>query len=425
VVTDRDVRARLAVTVSQLETSADPTDREAAELLTYLGLWNGEEITPSTAAALCLVPVARAERALERLVDAQLMLSPAPCRYTFSGLVSALARERAMTVPATTSRRALDELAAWYVATTLEAGKAIDGIEHATTLPPPRVVSASTFSRRHEAFAWLDSQLGNLLALARQLIGVSDFPRELLNSLRGYFILTVRWCEQHMLCDLVLRDAKQRGDRRGEAIALACSGVMSGQQGDGSTAVELLCRSSEIFRELGDTAEEQGARGNLIAALSIASRYAEAVDVGQQLLADVRRTRHRPAEAPTLSNLGYAYLSLGLHDKGQQHLRHAADLGALLNQFTVTVTALASLANSHQDRDEHDAAIACFTEVLELHGRRLDTYVAVSTQYRLARSLRAVGRVGEADLHRTNALARVDELSTRERVELSVLLDSP
>ncbi|MGH3760415.1 BTAD domain-containing putative transcriptional regulator [Actinophytocola sp.] len=84
-----DVRASLLVNVRQLADSGNETERAAADLLARLPR-DGREITQAAAAQLTGWPRPLVARALEELVDAQLLYSPTPGSYAYYGLADLL-----------------------------------------------------------------------------------------------------------------------------------------------------------------------------------------------------------------------------------------------------------------------------------------------------------------------------------------------
>lgn len=84
-----DVRESLLVSVRQLADSGKETERAAADLLARLPR-DGGEFTPAVAAQLTGWPQPLAAQALEELVDAQLLYSPAPGSYAYYGLAGLL-----------------------------------------------------------------------------------------------------------------------------------------------------------------------------------------------------------------------------------------------------------------------------------------------------------------------------------------------
>jgi DNA-binding SARP family transcriptional activator len=92
---DLDVRAGLLASYRTLRHSQDPADQDAACAFRVLGAQSLVGVEPGAAATLLGLPAARAERALERLVDVHLLQSPRPGRYQMRDLVRLFAREQA------------------------------------------------------------------------------------------------------------------------------------------------------------------------------------------------------------------------------------------------------------------------------------------------------------------------------------------
>ena len=95
------LRASLAGSYHRLSASPDPAARAAAEAFTLLGAAGVPELSRATAARLLARSEAYAERALERLVDAQLLETSAPGTYRMGDLLRLYARERHTALQAT------------------------------------------------------------------------------------------------------------------------------------------------------------------------------------------------------------------------------------------------------------------------------------------------------------------------------------
>jgi hypothetical protein len=78
-----------------LTASEDHRDRTAGRLFRLLGLHRGPELSTWTAAALLGASPEAAETALERLVDAQLLVAAGMRRYAMHDLLLLFAREQA------------------------------------------------------------------------------------------------------------------------------------------------------------------------------------------------------------------------------------------------------------------------------------------------------------------------------------------
>jgi DNA-binding SARP family transcriptional activator len=110
-------RASLAVSSQQLWASDDPMDRAAAEAFGLLGLLDGPEVGVPVVARLLDRREEAAEWVLERLVDTQLLETPAPGRYRLHDLLRLYARELAHQDHAEPARAAaLTRAIGFYVA---------------------------------------------------------------------------------------------------------------------------------------------------------------------------------------------------------------------------------------------------------------------------------------------------------------------
>ena len=90
---DLAVRASFQVSYDSLRTMASGVD--PARVFRLLGLWQGRQISLAAAAALVGAAEDDAADALETLVDANLLGSPAPDWYRFHDLLRVYATERA------------------------------------------------------------------------------------------------------------------------------------------------------------------------------------------------------------------------------------------------------------------------------------------------------------------------------------------
>ena len=92
---DMGIRASLDVSLNELSATSDPVDQAAAAAFPLLGLPDGPDLSLPVIARLLDHPEPQAERLLERLVDAQLVESPAPGRYRLHDLLRLYAWDRA------------------------------------------------------------------------------------------------------------------------------------------------------------------------------------------------------------------------------------------------------------------------------------------------------------------------------------------
>ena len=146
-------------------------DLDADEQRTYrlLGLHPGSDIEPYAAAALLDTTLHEAGRALEQLMEAHLLQEPVPGRYLFHDLVRAHAAHTAnRTETSHDGHAALDRLLDYYRHTAAVAMDAAYPYEREYRPPvPPARTPEPDVSEPATALEWLDSELPNLLAAAR------------------------------------------------------------------------------------------------------------------------------------------------------------------------------------------------------------------------------------------------------------------
>jgi len=144
-------------------------DLAREEQLAYrrIALHPGLDIAPVHAAVLTGLSVATAREQLDGLADTHLIGQLTNGRYRFHDLVKLHARECAMREEPEAERDALvSELVDWYRASLRMADRAIVS-ERLRLAPddPVRVVHMATFVGREEAFAWLEAERSNVLAV--------------------------------------------------------------------------------------------------------------------------------------------------------------------------------------------------------------------------------------------------------------------
>jgi hypothetical protein len=163
------LRGSLAMSYARLP--AGPIGSTPARAFRLLGLWSGPDISLAAAAALLNTDTATAEDILEGLVDQHLLeAADGPRRYRFPNLVGLYAAERAREEECPTEiRAAMSRLLSWYVHSAGAAGQVITP----NTRPildgwPPEGIRPWTPPDPRQAIGWLNSELPNLRAAARE-----------------------------------------------------------------------------------------------------------------------------------------------------------------------------------------------------------------------------------------------------------------
>jgi DNA-binding SARP family transcriptional activator len=373
------MRASFQVSYQQLADSPNAVDRAAAGAFGLLGLLDGPEVGVPVVARLLKVAEDAAERALERLVDAQLLETPRPGRYRLHDLLRLYAREQAVRqYPEPQRVAALTRALGFYVATawrTLELLRPGDprlawaderwrkgGLEFADDIP---------------ALGWLDAERANLLATIQRAAATPGVPAEfaiqLTQALFGFFLVRSHWQDWLQANQTALEVARRTedlaaqaqahndlsavhglqgrydealtclqkslairrklGDRRGQAVNLGNLGVVYERQGNYEQALACLQESLGISRELGDRSEKASALRNLGVVHARQGRFEQALAYLQESLARYREMGDRYGRAESLRELGVTLQALGRPEEARAHWREAL---SILEQLQTT-----------------------------------------------------------------------------------------
>jgi DNA-binding SARP family transcriptional activator/tetratricopeptide (TPR) repeat protein len=461
------VRSSFQVGYESLLDSTDPGDRAAARAFPLLGLPDGADLSLPAAAALLDQPEPDAERAVERLVDAQLAESPAPGRYRLHDLLRLFARELAARLPRGDAAGALTRVLGWYVFTAWQAFRQLRPGD-------PRPASAGRwaeggrpFPTVDSALRWLEDERTNLLAAVRQVAAGGDLPAPIATQLaralfaffhvRGYLLdwvevnetalavarrLADPVAEAHACRDLgaahevrgdyrtaegYLRDGLARyrmaGDLAGQAACLNSLGAVHDSLGQLPEALACLEQSLAISRTLGDRHNQGISLNNLSTVYGTLGSYQRAVDCLSEALGIFRETGNRRSVAANLGNLGEVYERQGAYAEAvssyQQSLAMFRELGNALGEASV----LGALGRVHRLRGQQAQALDCLTKALAIAEQAGD-------RRGVAVCLRELGYV-RAALHEQpqaladwrQALAIFEELGVPERTEVRDLVD--
>jgi tetratricopeptide (TPR) repeat protein len=393
---DLAVRSCFQVSYQSLKSSRDERDQEAARLFRLLGLHRGPEVGAWTAAALLDVPHAAAEAALERLVDAQLLEMPEFGRYRMHDLLLLFTRELAAEDECETERdAAVHRMLTCYLATAHRANRllqpnALGGSRWRIEAGTPPLAS------RAEAFTWFEEERTNLLAAARQAAsgpgGLPELTMRLDEVMFWFFEMRLYWREMEALSHLVLRVARQRGDRFGEAVALNHLGRAYLGQGSADRAIDCLELSRAIFVELDDPPWESAVLLGLGAARHERGELEEAIECLKRARSSRRGSSEsgaRRLEAVALNNLAIIYCSQGRFDDAVDYLEQSLKLQSdAQDRFGEAVT-LSNLGEVHCHAGDARAAV-------EFYELSLPICRELGDRRREAEILRLLGNAREA-----------------------------
>jgi DNA-binding SARP family transcriptional activator/tetratricopeptide (TPR) repeat protein len=330
---DRGVSAAFALSYAQLE----PAQRR---LFRLLGLHPGADFDAWSAAALADLPPARAEDALEGLVDAHLLRSAGAGRYSFHDLLRDYARDLTRELAPRAAGRAGGRLHDYLLAA---ATAATDLVNPGARRFEPDLAAAPRqlppLPDLDAALAWLTAEHATLVAVAR-----ADPGWQLACVLRGYFehrghFADWRSTAEHALAvtdsplgtvllhfglgalgmwtgrldegmDHFRQALAAAGDDRDlAAAALTSLGMLAHLAGRDREAARYLRRA---LGTAGGGRTAPLARNNLGLAEARLGRGEAAVELHRQALEQARRTGSVAAERAVLLGLGETSLRLGL-----------------------------------------------------------------------------------------------------------------
>ncbi len=397
-----------------------------ARTFRLLGVWQGPSIGLPAAAALIGEPEDPVSDALEVLVDANLLESPAPERYRLHDLLRAYAAERAR---ADDPPQAVDDavwrVLDWYLRTADAAAAVVAPYRERVPLGPPEPgCEPYVFGSAEEALDWSERERTNLVAATRQAAshGLHDIAWKLPVAATVCFDrlgYRAEWLTTHRIA---LDSVRELGDRRGEAWVLNNLGMVLGQQ-HVNDAVGYFEQALAILRETGDREGQARAANNLAFCYVILGRYEEAVPALLDALELQRDLGRQYGEAVALCNLGEAYVELGRHGEAITRSVEALAIVREVGSVRYEGYALDNLGRAHLALGHPAEAAEMFEQALAIHRTARDRYGEAQDLQRIGNAHAQAGRLAEAREPWTRALSLFEALGEDARsAELGVQL---
>jgi DNA-binding SARP family transcriptional activator len=374
---DLAVRACFQVSFESLPGAERSGGVDPAHAFRLLGVWQGPSIGLPTVAALLGQPEGPVSDALEVLIDASLLESPAPDRYQFHDLLRAYAAQRAHAEePAKVVAAAVRRVLSWYLLTADAAASVLSPSRNPVPLGSPEPgLQQPAFGTADEALDWSELERANLVAATRQAAGqgLHDIAWRLPVAAMISFELSgyrAEWITTHQIG---LASARELGDRLGEARVLNGMGMVLGEQ-RAESAIECFERALAIFRELGDRRGQAQAANNLAFSYRFLGRHEDAVPALLAALDLQREVGARRGEAIALCNLGESYLHLGQYQeaiiRSEQALAVAHEIAAVRFEGY----ALYNLGRANLELGSTTAAVGLLEQALQIHRSAGDKY---------------------------------------------------
>jgi transcriptional regulator with XRE-family HTH domain/tetratricopeptide (TPR) repeat protein len=303
-----ELEAGLRSVTAALDLSYRQLARPERRAFRLLGLHPGGDLDAHGAAALIGCSPGEAEGLIGGLLDAHLIQEPTPGRYRFHDLVRAYA---AAGEPEPDRAEALTRLLDHCCRTASAAMDLLHPYERERR-PPAHPTDAPTPALPDEAAAraWLDAELANLLAAAH-LAADRNRPghlRHLSTTLHRHLRTLQRHADAAALHERALTLARARGERRGEAEALLCTGHVERLVGRSDRAVGRYRAALAAARACGHRTVELDALVFLGHMDRFRGRYETARARFTEVLTIAPGTGHHAAQAEALVGLGFVRL---------------------------------------------------------------------------------------------------------------------
>lgn len=418
---DLSVRRSLAVALDALRTSERESDRDAAAALAAIGALDLPAYGVPLVARLLEVEEWRAGAALDRLVDVALLDETAYGRYAPHDLVRDFAREAAHQ-DGTAAADVVESALRWYaesaratVLAIMPEGQDLDdrvrGVDD--RLPPRHTaegvpVPAVPPMTSDDAFAWGDTELTNVIALADRHGRESALLPVLARCFFSYLKRRGRLAEADLLNRLAVTAARRWGDAAGEAQSLMDLAGLKYVSGHSGAALALIDEALDLWRELGHVSFVHRAVLNRSLLLDALGRREEAAEGLRQTLELAKSLDDPLSEAFALANLGDIYGHTDLRTAIDYHERSLA-IGESLGHAGVRQEAHCAIGYAYLHLDEPDVALTHFEESLRIHGESEDWHNESKVRLGMVRALREVSRTRDAARECAGLLERAEQ----------------
>lgn len=376
---------------------------EPARVFRLLGLFPGREIGLPAAAALAGAGRAATERALELLVDASLLESPAPGSYRFHDLLRTFARECAEAEEEPAARtEAVRRLLAWYLHTAERAMEQIHPLRvriPLTGIRPPASGLEQDFDCREGAVAWCEAERATAVAATRLAdgLGLADEAWLLPATLLHFFNMRAHWTDWVECSQLGLANARRAGAPLGECWMLIALSVAHRALGEHPAALAESEDALAAARTLGDPRTEAITLDNLAGVLHLMGRNEEAIEHYGASLRISREMGRDSAVASTLNNLGLAHHALGRHAEAIALYTQALGICRTVPAVRfVEAAVLDGLGQSHAGLGRTQEALDALEQAIAIRRELGDPAGEASSLDHLADVLAAGGRTAEA-----------------------------
>ena len=386
-----DMRAVLSWSYDQLSESA-------ARMFRLLGLHPGPDISWPAAASLAGVSRAEAGVALRELTSTHMIAERLPGRFTFHDLLRAYAADLAERSDTEQDRRAaMHRMLDHYLHTAMAANQQFSPGRSALRLaaPQPGVLPAEV-TDKEQAAAWFDAEVPVLQALI-DYAAAHDFDAhgwQIPWALSPFFNRRGWWRAYVASQVTAMRAAQRIGDPLAQAHSHYLLGHALATTDDYESADPNVRRALDLFRELGDRANEAVVLNGLSAMLEKQERYTEALAVALDALRMIKAAGHWWTQGNLENGVGWLYAHLGQYDQALTHCQRSLSLHRESGNRGGTADTLDSLGFIYRSRGDFSQAKAYYRQAI-------DGYREIGSPFGQGNSLNEFGDVlvAEGDHH--------------------------
>ena len=419
----RDARGRLdalqagdAVTNVRavLSWSYDQLSEPAARMFRLLGVHPGPDISLSAAASLAGMARADAGAALRELSRTHMVAEYLPARFTFHDLLRAYAADQAERHdPEPERRAAAHRVLDHYLYTAMAASQRFSPLR-----PPLRLAAAqpsvlpADAADKEQAIAWFDAEVPVLLALIAfaDANGFDTHAWQIPWTLGPFFNRRGRWQDYVATQQTALAAARRLGDTLALAHTHYLLGNAQSHMGDYDAAASNIRQALDMFRELGDRANEGMVLNGLAAMLEKQEHYPEALAVALDALRMLKAAGHWWTQANLENGVGWLYAHLGQYDRALIHCQRALSLHRDSGHRAGTADTLDSLGYVYLHLGDIAQAKAHYTKAIEAYREISSSFGEGNSLAGLGDALLAEGDRGAAEAAWRESVTVLDRL---------------
>jgi tetratricopeptide (TPR) repeat protein len=372
-------------------------------LFALLTLHPGRDVEVRSAAALADLGLVETRRLLDDLSDIHLVSQGGTDHVMTHDLVRAFARDRLLPGITTEDQAtALRRLVEHNLLLSESSDEFLAPHRHRVPLRLQRLPEVSAkFTDRAAAFAWIDVEWPNLVALCRAAAahGLHDRCWQIAFLLRDFFFLAKLWdvwVEVHLLA---ADAARQAGDGKALAMTLNNLGMAHADRGELAVAIGYYEEALEQFRELEDPRGVTDALSNLAwTALYLGEPDRTVRDLHEARESYLRMNAPRNA-AIALRGIALAEVELGLFDDAVRHADRSRTEFLALNLDLDVVMSVNCTAWAHFRAGRLDLAAERYEHAVLLSEH-------CDSRYEKARATTGLGNVAAEAGHQADAVTR-------------------